>query len=200
QPVEDLPLSLVPSLGVMASRKNLDRYTESDGTAISSTHSNTRQVNPGIEASYDISATSTLFVTPFVNAGLVQDFTDEINNDKTAFNLGGGLRLFDSQTGLNGAIEGSYLAGRTAYQEYTLSGTVTYGFAINDGEGRDLGIIKPFFSSKLNEYGNQRIRTGFGFDSGDLSSELALSHRMSIADDNDASDDSALELKITMTF
>ncbi len=65
-----------------------------------------------------------------------------------------------------------------------------------------MGIVTPFFTSNLNEYGNQRIRTGFGFDTGRLTSELALSHRMSLADKDVAnnSDSSTVELSMAMPF
>eukprot|EP00003_Mantamonas_plastica_P025827 TRINITY_DN5143_c0_g1_i1.p1 TRINITY_DN5143_c0_g1~~TRINITY_DN5143_c0_g1_i1.p1 ORF type:complete len:579 (-),score=23.81 TRINITY_DN5143_c0_g1_i1:417-2153(-) len=145
-PIGELPFfSVTPSLGLIAARKTVDSYTESNGTTVASTRSNTRQINPSVEASYDLYPTRSLVITPFGEAGLVYDFTDEINNDATAFNIGGGLRLSDQATGLNAALEASYLAGRTEYKEYTIGGTVTYGFGLYDSEGRNLGIVKPFF-------------------------------------------------------
>lgn len=193
-------LAITPSLGVIAARKTVESYRESDGTAVASTRSNTRQITPSIEASYDIHPTNSLTLTPFSEAGLVYDFTDEINDDATAFNIGGGLRLSDRATGLNAALEGNYLAGRRDYNEYTLAGTVTYGFSLYDGDGRNLGLVKPFLSSNLNEYGNQRLRTGLGFDSGPLTSELAFTHMLSLANDTDEADASSLELRVSMPF
>ncbi|MDP2698743.1 autotransporter outer membrane beta-barrel domain-containing protein [Thalassospira sp.] len=200
RPVETLPVSLSPSVALITARKTVDGYTESDGTRVESTRSNTRQIKPGIEAAYDFTPTDTLMVTPFVETGLVYDFTDEINNDKTAFNIGGGVRLSDALTGLNAALEGSYLVGRSDYNEYTIGGTITYGFAISDDEGRQLGVVKPFFGSNLNEYGNQRIRTGLGFTSGGLTGELSLNHMMSIANEEDTSDSSSIQLGVSMPF
>ncbi|WP_181850012.1 hypothetical protein, partial [Thalassospira xiamenensis] len=87
------------------------------------------------------------------------------------------------------------------YTEYTIGGTVTYGFTLTGDDGRSLGIVTPFFASNLNEYGNQRIRTGFGFDTGRLTSELALSHMMSIAnDDDDDIDTSRVEISMSLPF
>ncbi|WP_412776558.1 autotransporter outer membrane beta-barrel domain-containing protein [Thalassospira lucentensis] len=202
RPIETLSAaSLTPSLAFMAARKTVDGYTESDGTTNATTRSNTRQIKPAIEAAYDFAPTPSLTVTPFLETGLTYDFTDEINDDKTAFNLGGGVRLSDAITGLNAALEGSYLAGRADYTEYTIGGTITYGFAISDDQGRELGIITPFFTSNLNEYGNQRMRSGFGFDTGQFTSQLALSHMMSIANDNnDDTDSSAVEISMSMPF
>ena len=121
-PVKTLTaVSLTPSLAFIAARKTVDAYTESDGTAVSKTNANTRQINPAIEAAYGFAPTQSLTVTPFIETGLIYDFTDEINNDKTAFNIGGGVRLSESTTGLNAALEGNYLAGRTDYTEYTLA-------------------------------------------------------------------------------
>ncbi|WP_417815381.1 autotransporter outer membrane beta-barrel domain-containing protein [Thalassospira alkalitolerans] len=200
-PVETLTaVSLTPSLAFIAAHKTVDAYTESDGTAVSKTTANTRQINPAIEAAYGFAPTQSLTVTPFLETGLIYDFTDEINNDKTAFNIGGGVRLSESTTGLNAALEGNYLAGRTDYTEYTLSGTVTYGFALMGDDGQEMGIVKPFVACNLNEYGNQRVRTGFGFDTGPLTSELALSHMMSVANDEDDSNSSAIEISMSLPF
>tara|TARA_A100001391_G_scaffold11956_1_gene6980 strand:+ start:529 stop:2193 length:1665 start_codon:yes stop_codon:yes gene_type:complete len=200
-PISELPsFAVTPSVGLIAARKTVDSYAESDGTAVATTRSNTRQINPSVEASYDLFPTESLTITPFAETGVIYDFTDEINDDATAFNIGGGVRLSDQATGLNAALEASYLAGRTDYNEYTIGGTVTYGFALYDDDGRNLGIVKPFFASNLNEYGNQRIRTGLGFDSGPLTSELAVSHMMSVANDDDDADTSSVELRVSMPF
>lgn len=202
RPIDTLPVSLTPSLAFIAARKTVDAYTESNGTANATTRSNTRQISPAIEAAYDFKPTQSLIISPFIETGLIHDFTDEINNDKTAFNIGGGVRLSDSLTGLNAALEGNYLAGRADYTEYTIGGTVTYGFDLMGDDGRSLGIVKPFFASNLNEYGNQRIRTGLGFDTGPLTSELALSHMLSVAndDEDDDTDTSAIEIRMSMPF
>jgi outer membrane autotransporter protein len=201
RPIETLPVSLTPSLAFIAARKTVDAYRESDGTTNATTRSNTRQIRPAIEAAYDFTPTQSLTISPFLETGLIHDFTDEINNDKTAFNIGGGVRLSDRLTGLNAALEGNYLAGRADYTEYTIGGTVTYGFTLTGDDGRSLGIVTPFFASNLNEYGNQRIRTGFGFDTGPLTSELAFSHMMSIANDEDDDiDTSRVEIRMSLPF
>ena len=200
RPIETLPVSLTPSLAFLAARKTVDAYAESDGTNNATSRSNTRQIKPAIEAAYDFTPTQSLIISPFIETGLIYDFTDEINDDKTAFNIGGGVRLSDAVTGLNAALEGTYLAGRADYTEYTIGGTITYGFALSDDQGRELGIITPFFASNLNEYGNQRMRTGFGFETGQLTSQLALSHMMSVANDDDDTDSSAVEISMSLPF
>jgi len=181
-PSDTMPLSLTPSVELVAAQKTVDAYRDSTSASIASTRSNTRQLKPALELAYAIRPSDSLTVTPFLESGLVHDFTDAINGDKTAFSFGGGLRLSDRETGLNAAMEGNYLAGRTDYGEYTLSGTVLYGFALSDDEGRPMGTVKPFLSADLNEYGDQLIRTGLGFDHGRLSSELAFSRTLSVAD------------------
>lgn len=198
QPVETLPLSLTPSLSMLAARKTIDAFDESDGTSNPTSHANTRQIKPSLEAAYDFMPSRRLTLTPFLATGLVYDFIDELNNDKTAFNIGGGMRLSDTATGLNAGFEGNYLSGRDR-SEYTLSGTVTYGFDLVGEDKRKIGIVRPFITSNLNEYGNQRIRTGFGFDSGPMTSELAVSHRMSFANDDDT-DTSKVEINMSMPF
>ncbi|WP_417829774.1 autotransporter outer membrane beta-barrel domain-containing protein [Thalassospira sp.] len=199
QPVETLPLSLTPSLSLLAAGKTVDGYVESNGTDNPASHANTRQIKPSLEAAYDFIASQRLTLTPFLETGLVYDFIDEINNDKTALTIGGGMRLSDTVTGLNAGFGGTYLSGRDR-SEYTLSGTVTYGFALVGDDGREMGIIKPFFATNLNEYGNQHIRTGFGFDTGPLTSKLALSHMMSVADDDDDTDTSKIEISMFLPF
>ncbi len=199
QPVETLPLSLTPSLSLLAAGKTVDGYVESDGTDNPASHANTRQIKPSLQAAYDFIASQRLTLTPFLETGLVYDFIDEINNDKTALTIGGGMRLSDTVTGLNAGFGGTYLSGRDR-SEYTLSGIVTYGFALVGDDGREMGIVKPFFATNLNEYGNQHIRTGFGFDTGPLTSELALSHMMSVADDDDDADTSKIEISMFLPF
>ena len=182
RPIEDTPLRLNPSVSLLAARKTVDSYTESDGTFVDSSRSNTRQFKPSLEAAYDFGF-NTLTVTPFVETGLVYDFTDELNNDKTAFNLGGGVRLSDRATGFNAALEGSYLAGRSDYTEYTIAGTVSYGFELRDLTGQPVGFVTPFFGSDVDEYGNQAMKGGLGFDAGPMTSRLSLAHDISKNDD-----------------
>ncbi len=178
RPLEDTPLTLSPSVSLLAARKTIDGYTESDGTFVDSSRSNTRQIKPAIEAAYDFGFNS-LTVTPFVETGMIHDFTDELNNDKTAFNIGGGVRLSDRDTGLNAALEGSYLAGRADYTEYTIGGTLSYGFELRDLDGKPVGLMSPFFGSDVDEYGNQSMIGGLGFDAGPVSSRLSLAHDIS---------------------
>jgi hypothetical protein len=178
QPLADYPVSISPSVSFLAAQKTIDSYVESDNTFVESSRSNTRQVKPSLEAAYDFELHS-LKLTPFVETGLIYDFTDELNNDKSAFNIGGGLRLSDATTGLNAALEASYLAGRTDYNEYTLAGTLSYGFELRDLTGASVGFMSPFFGSDVDEYGNQSMSTGFGFDTGPMSSRLSLAHDIS---------------------
>lgn len=184
RPVETLPFSLTSSVAFLAARKTVESYIESDGRFVSGTQADTLQINPAIEMAYDFTPTGNIIVTPFFSTELIYDFTDAINDDKTAFNIGGGLRLFDSETGLNAALEATYLAGRSDYTEYTISGTLAYGFAIRSDDGGHLGFVKPFFGGGLDQYGVYRLRTGFGYSFGDLNGELAMSHMVSDADDD----------------
>ncbi|WP_417811359.1 autotransporter outer membrane beta-barrel domain-containing protein [Thalassospira alkalitolerans] len=195
RPMQDTPLTLSPSVSLLAARKTIDSYTESDGTFNDSSRSNTRQFKPAIEAAYDFGFDS-LTVTPFVETGMVHDFTDELNNDKTAFTVGGGVRLSDRDTGLNAALEGSYLAGRTDYTEYTVAGTVSYGFELRDLDGQPVGLMSPFFGSDVDEYGNQSMSGGLGFISGPMTSRLSLAHDISQA----GSAESRAQISMSLDF
>ncbi len=199
RPVESLPLSLSPSVTLLAARKAIDGFTESDGTVVEKAHSNTRRISPALEAAYDFQA-GNLTLTPFVEAGMTYDFVDELNGDAAAFNFGGGLRLSESELGLNGSLEGNYVAGRRKYSEYTLAGTLLYGFDLFDEQGRDLGIVSPFLGSELDEFGNQYFRGGFRYTFGGLVSELALNHRMALADDSQRNDSSSVMLSASLPF
>ncbi len=200
RPVETLPFSLTSSVAFVAARKTVEGYTESDGRFVEGTHVDTQQINPAIEVAYEFAPTGSLIVTPFFSTELIYDFTDTINDDKAAFNIGGGVRLSDRATGLNAALEANYLAGRSDYTEYTISGTLAYGFAISNDEGRPLGFVKPFFGSQLDEYGIYRLRGGFGYSFGDLNGELAMSHMVSEADDDNDNyrDTSSIVLSLSM--
>jgi len=199
-PVEDRPLSLTSSVAFIVSRKSIDSYTDSDGALVASTHSNTRQVKAMIEAAYDVSMDGFWVVTPFVKTGLIYDFIDAVNGDKAAFSFGGGVRLSDDELGLNAALEGSLMAGRKDYSEYTLSGTVTYGVLLYDEAGKSYGVMKPFLSSNLNEYGHQNFRSGLSFSNDRFSSSLALEHAMSMMDEYEAPDSSRVYLSFSMPF
>ncbi len=205
-PNASIPLSLTPSVAFIAARKHVDGYTESDATQVASTRSDTQQINPSVEAAYSFYPKATLTLTPFIETGLIYDFTDALNDDKAAFNIGGGMRISDSATGLSAALEASYLAGRTDYTEYTIGATVAWSVDLQDDKGRSLGIFKPFFGGNRDEYGGQRLRTGIGFTRGGLSSEIALEHVMSVANDEaideDATgyEDSRIRLNLSILF
>lgn len=190
-PNANIPLSLTPSVAFIAARKNVDGYTESDATQVASSRSDTQQINPSVEAAYSFYPKATLTLTPFIETGLIYDFTDALNDDKAAFNIGGGMRISDSATGLSAALEASYLAGRTDYTEYTIGATVAWSVDLEDDKGRSLGIVKPFFGGNRDEYGGQQLRTGIGFARGGLSSEIALEHMMSVANDEAIDEDAA---------
>lgn len=200
RPAENSPLSFTSSLGFTTARKTVDGYVESDSTVVSGTTVNTRQIRPAIEAAYDFFPGNGSMITPFIETALVYDFTDAINNDKTAFEIGGGVRLFDTATGLSGVIEGSYLAGRSDYSQYQISGTLLYGFDLVSDDGQTIGVIKPFVTANVNEYGNQRIRAGLGFDTGALITELALSHMMTVFDEDTDFDTRASSVSLTMSL
>jgi hypothetical protein len=195
RPTNDVPFSLRPKVTFLSARKIIEGYTETDGTIVDSSKANTRQVKPAIEGAYDITLNSTI-LTPFVETGLVYDFLDELNNDKTAISLGAGLRVYNSATGINAAIEGSYLAGRTNYQEYTLAGTITYGINLRDLEGTPLGIVTPFFATDIDEYGKQSLTSGVGYDTGPMRSRISLVHDISQV----GNAESSAQINMTLDF
>lgn len=193
-PTNNMPLTLRPSASFLVSQKNVDAYTESDGTSVEAVRSNTRQLKSSLEASYDVTVRDVL-LSPFVEGGLVHDFTDAINGDKTAVELGGGVRLFDAARGLNAALEGTYLAGRSDYTQYTVSGTVSYGFDLPNLMGMKQVQLSPYMGSNLNELGNQAFTSGLNVNVGSLESSLSVSHNTSEVAEASSSVNFKLETK-----
>lgn len=144
RPSEDLPLDLTAKLGLLASHKVVDAYTESDGTAVDKATSNTRQILPGVEVAYTLDAGGTRF-QPYANIDVVHDLKDTVNDDANAYDVGGGVRIGDAATGISGAIEAKTQLGRDDYTETTLSGMIAYGLEIENAPfGADLA--QPFLS------------------------------------------------------
>ena len=177
RPSETLPLNITVNVSFLAARKTVDGYTESDGTQVGETISNTRRLKPGVEAAYIFDAAGTT-LQPFAKTDFIYDITDETNGDKTAFNLGGGLRIMSDATGLSGSIEGEQQFGTSDYSEYTIGGLIAYGFAVGSTDGSSLGIVSPYFKSNFNPDNGQVFGTGFTFigDDGVFSSEVKLTY------------------------
>ena len=92
QPIAGTPLDVTGRVSLLAGRKTVDAFALSDGTAVGESTANTRRLKPGVELAYTFD-TAGAKVQPFVNADLIYDFKDEVNGDKQAFELGGGLRI-----------------------------------------------------------------------------------------------------------
>ena len=195
-PSQDMPLDLTAKMAVLISRKTVDAFTESDGTAVAKSTSDTRQIKPGIEAAYSFDAQGTT-LQPFAKADYVHDFTDETNGDKGAFNLGGGLRIASGETGLSGSIEGERQVGRDDYKEYTVSGLIAYNFGVGGDGTSKLGIASPYIKSNFNPDSGQMFGTGLKFtsDSGTFNTELNFTHTMPTAGTADTAGQIRAELK-----
>lgn len=178
-PIADTPLSVTVGLGAMLSRKKLDEFTESDGSVVAESITNTIQLKPGVEAAYrfDLSGTS---LQPFAKLDYLHDFTDMTNGDAGAFDLGGGIRVSSSETGLSGALEGTRLVGRDDYFEYSFSGLIAYGFGMGGEGNAQIGVASPYLQSSFAHDGQREIGTGVSFTGfgGDLTSKLSLNQSL----------------------
>ena len=183
RPSAESPLDITARVAVLISRKTVDAFTESDGTAVVKSTTDTRQLKPGLEAAYSfVSQGATL--QPFIKTDYIHDFTDATNGDKGAMNFGGGLRMASGQTGLSGSLEGERMVGRSDYKEYTVSGLIAYGFGVGGDSGNTLGIASPYVKTNFNgstadgQTGSQVFGTGLKFvsDSGAFNAELGLTH------------------------
>ena len=196
RPSETLPLDVTVNVNFMAARKTVDAYTESDSTQVGKTVSNTRRLKPGIEAAYSFDAAKTI-LQPFAKTDFVYDMTDETNGDKTAFNLGGGLRIISGATGLSGSIEGEQQLGTDDYSEYTIGGLIAYAFSVNGSEGASLGVVSPYVRSNFTPDSGQTFGTGFTFTAEDeaFSTEVNLTHTNAVS-----SRETVAEINITLAF
>lgn len=161
KPTEKLPLELSTKVNFLATYKSIDSYTDSDGQSFAKATSNTRQIKPGLEASYEFNAYQTSY-KPFVKSDFVYDFMDLTNNDKTAINVGGGLRVYSDTTGFSGALEGETQLARTNYREYSISGSAAYSFSLNDGSNEASSFVEPYIKTNFN-VANQTFGTGLSY-------------------------------------
>jgi len=175
QPSATLPVDMTARLGVLASHKVVDAYAESDGTQVAKATSNIRQLKPGVEAAYSYDANGTL-IQPFAKVDFVYDLKDTTNADTNAYDVGGGVRIGNGAKGISGAVEGQTQLGRSDYKEYSFSGMLAYGFALDGQGGAPAGIAQPFVKSDFT--GNaQTYATGvtYAAGSGQMTADLNLS-------------------------
>ncbi|MEG3619197.1 autotransporter outer membrane beta-barrel domain-containing protein [Magnetovibrio sp. PR-2] len=166
QPKPDVPLSMNVHVGVLASRKKIDGYTESDGEVAQNATTNTRQVSTGLESAYTFDVQS-LLLEPFVRTDYVHDFMDVTNMDHGAYNVGGGLRLGSEQYGLNGSIEGETQLGRSDYEEYSIASMVTYSFALDGEANAKSNMAEPYIKTTFT-MATQTFGTGVKYTHGRL--------------------------------
>ncbi|BDW94508.1 hypothetical protein MACH10_01930 [Thalassospira tepidiphila] len=176
QPIAESPVRISAGLGALVSRNSLSAYSESDGTQVGESSVNTIQIKPNAELAYPTQIGGAGMV-PYVNVAYIHDFTDQINGDAGAFDLGGGLRFTAGNTGLSGSIEGSRLFGREDYDEYTVGGLVAYGISFSGKDGNFAGIVSPYLGTNLSEAGAAEMSVGATLvDFGDrLSGKLNVS-------------------------
>jgi len=183
-PLADQPFELMASAGVLVGRKKTDGYTESNGTVVSKTITNTTQLAPGIEMSYAYEVNGAT-IQPYAKSDFVYDFADPTNGDKGAFNVGGGLRFNQYEHGLSGSIDMETVVGRTDYREYTINGIVAYSFKLGSSTSQDnASVFEPYISSNFVDAG-KTYGTGFKFLHGSsaISSNLDLTYTAPIGAD-----------------
>ena len=197
KPAEDLPLDLKASMGFLVTNKKVDAYTESDGTQVAAATSNTRQIKPGLEASYSFDLDEATILQPFVKTDWIYDFKDPINNDANAFDLGGGVRI-GSSTGFNGSLEGNTQLGRSDYREHTLSGMVAYSFALGASGEDKASFVEPYVQSDFNK-DVRTMGTGLSFRSLNDALVAKISLDQTAVRDSDAKS-MAAKLTLDMKF
>ena len=198
QPKPDMPLELTAQVGLLATHKTVDAYSESDGSAVAKATSNTRQIKPGIEASYNFNIDDKT-LQPFVKADFIYDLKDPVNNDSNAFDFGGGVRIGSEVTGFSGSLEGQTQLGRSDYEEYSVSGMVAYGFDYDLAPRLGIhqrGIASPYIKADFGMDQDKVFGTGLTMNSedGDTTMELALTRTHA------RTPDSAVTFKFSQSF
>ncbi|MBE7635966.1 autotransporter domain-containing protein [Sneathiella sp. P13V-1] len=170
-----IPLSLKGKLEFEAGRKTLDAFTYSDATVEEKSISDTQRLSPGVEMAYSFDLED-LQIEPFGGVEYVYDFGDTINGDEDAYNLSAGLRLNSKGYGLSGSLIAERTVGREDYQEFSISGLISYGWQIDDRRGETLGIAMPFMKFDFDEEEGAYLNTGLSFKNaiGNLSADLNI--------------------------
>ncbi|WP_135076888.1 autotransporter outer membrane beta-barrel domain-containing protein [Terasakiella sp. SH-1] len=161
RPNKALPLDLTAKASFLAAHKTVDAFVESDNTDVAKSISNTRQFKPGVEAAYtfDIEGKA---IQPYAKADYIYDATDATNGDSGAYNIGGGVRIASSATGLSGSLEGEKQYGRSDYSEHSFSGLIAYSFTVDHNDGQQAGIAEPYIKTNFTNDA-QTFATGVKF-------------------------------------
>ncbi|MCW9035429.1 MAG: autotransporter outer membrane beta-barrel domain-containing protein [Rhodospirillales bacterium] len=196
-PIKDMPLDVTAKTALLWTNKKVKGYTESDGTAIDRSTSNTRQIKPGLEAAYSHSFDDTT-IQPFIKTDFVYDLKNATNGDANAFDLGGGVRIGSAATGLNGAIEGQTQLGRSDYNEYSFSALIAYGFALNSPVANLALNLEPYVKSDFSKNA-QIYATGFMLSN--KNNNLVATLDVTQTSPNSSSDNShSMKMKIDIKF
>lgn len=141
------PWSVTGSMGFLVGRKLVHGFTESDGTDIPDTITDMRQANLQGSTAYEIKFDG-YTITPYGDIGWDHDFIDPINDDKSAFDIGGGLR-FNTNTGFGGHMQYSQQIDRDHFDSYIVEASLFYETRLTNGQ-----TIRPFAN----------LNTGVTFD------------------------------------
>lgn len=174
KPSEANPLTLSAKARMLAAYKSITGYSESDGSRVTKTSSTTIQLRPGVEAAYDIRVGSSV-LQPFVSSDFVYDLSDTTNDDRTAVELGGGMRIANAN-GLSGSLQAETELGRTEYARHTISGLIAYSFAVGDALPFGSSLM-PYMGADHNAY-SRSFRSGINLtnEEGDANLNLQLRH------------------------
>ncbi|WP_169543588.1 autotransporter domain-containing protein [Sneathiella aquimaris] len=169
------PLTIKGKLEFEVGRKTVDAFTYSDNTANEKSVSDTQRVSPGVELAYGF-ALDSLQVEPFGGLEYIYDFGDAVNDDVDAYTLSAGLRLNATEQGLAGSVIAEKTLGRNDYDEYSISGLISYGVPIGNWRGEKKGMVSPFVKFDFSAEEGAFVNSGLAFKnaSGNLSAELNM--------------------------
>jgi outer membrane autotransporter protein len=132
-------LRLTPTAGVLYFNEQQDGYTESSGVSVSEQTVSLGRLSSGMEIGYTLGQEYIGFgLEPYTRFAGEWDFVrpdaaaltsgETIRPGPYGANLAGGLNLFNDE-GLSGKFEGSLDSiGRADYENFTVQGSVRYGF------------------------------------------------------------------------
>ena len=128
-----------PRANLLVGKRFVDSFADSGGTFSQKVTTDTTRARVGGDVGYELRFAQAT-VEPFGRLEYIQDMSDTVNSDRTAFAATAGMRLLHGPT--FGALEWEREFSRNNYFANTLSVILGYRFDL----GEDKGTLTPSFS------------------------------------------------------
>lgn len=121
-----------PRANLLVGKRFVDSFADSGGTFSQKVTTDTTRARVGGDVGYELRFADSTF-EPFGRLEYIQDMSDTVNGDRTAFAATGGMRLLRGPT--FGALEWEREFSRNNYFANTLSVILGYRFDLGEGNG-----------------------------------------------------------------